>query len=284
MKLIEDIHHLYKLINSIKEKFEVINSNFFLMPSAINTYPDQNQMFWKMDANGLFLICEENDFYYLYYFLSMNPVLKGVDWFGNLHKPIIINHIFFESNKPKNLIEAEVYWMNVGFKNYRVNRRMTSFKLADESEKTRSKSKKENYYVDYAKTTDAGEILNLWRNNLDIYTSPLPTYNKIINIIEKRQMLGGYKKNNTLVAALQIGLIKNISYIDYLAVNQEYRRLGLAQALLDSYFSLPDKISRHFLWVNETNYPAIKLYKHNGFIFDGKISSQLILLQSSSVQ
>jgi len=277
MKSVENIHQLNKLIDQVKKKIEVVNSNFYLMPSAIDTYLVQDRLFWIMDKNGLFLICEENDFYYLYYFFSTKITPKSFDWLGNFNKPIIINNVYLESNKSKKIIDAEEFWLDAGFNYYRINRRMTAQPRSEKKAEIDKVKVENDYYVGYAKKTDAVEILSLWRKNLDIYASPLPDYNGIIKLIDKSQMLGGYKKNNKLVAALQIGLMKNVSYIDYVAVNPEYRRLGLAQWLLDFYFSLPDQVSRYFLWVNKKNHPAIKLYRENGYIFDGRMSSQLIL-------
>ena len=58
-------------------------------------------------------------------------------------------------------------------------------------------------------------------------------------------------------------------------VHPDFRRKGFAQLLLNFYFSNSDTIRKFYLWVNEINEPAIRLYKNNGYYFDGKINRQL---------
>jgi ribosomal protein S18 acetylase RimI-like enzyme len=280
MNLVENLEQLDILTSQAQEHQNLQSFNFFLMPESIKVYLDDGRMLWKLNASGLFLICEERDFYYLYYFLFSERSIQNFGWLTALGKPVIIDHIYTESNRSKRLIDSELFWRTVGFTDYRVNRRMTMNLSGMQSKQKIDQSLDSNVYsIDYAQPGDIPEILNLWRNNLDRFTTPLPDAVELGHCIDQNQLIGGYSKNNNLVGALQSRKMKNIVYIDFIAVEPTHRRMGLAQALINFFLNNLRNITRTFLWVNEENKSAIKLYGKNGFWFDGKINSQLIFMK-----
>ena len=76
-----------------------------------------------------------------------------------------------------------------------------------------------------------------------------------------------YKKNNKIIAFISYSIIYERAELNYIVVDEKYRRKGIAQKLLD--FALDDlknnMVENFSLEVNVNNKDAIKLYLKNGF-------------------
>lgn len=76
-----------------------------------------------------------------------------------------------------------------------------------------------------------------------------------------------YKKNNKIIGFISYSIIYERAELNYIVVDEKYRRKGIAQKLLD--FALDDlknnMVENFSLEVNVNNKDAIKLYLKNGF-------------------
>lgn len=76
-----------------------------------------------------------------------------------------------------------------------------------------------------------------------------------------------YKKNNKIIAFISYSIIYERAELNYIVVDEKYRRKGIAQKLLD--FALDDlknnMVENFSLEVNVNNKVAIKFYLKNGF-------------------
>ena len=76
-----------------------------------------------------------------------------------------------------------------------------------------------------------------------------------------------YKKNNKIIAFISYSIIYERAELNYIVVDEKYRRKGIAQKLLD--FALDDlknnMVENFSLEVNVNNKDAIKFYLKNGF-------------------
>jgi len=282
MILIKDISQLNKLIKKAKRISEVIVTNFFLMAGQINDYINQNQLFSNFESNGLHIICEEEDFYYLYFFIATDKYPQNIPWLRSIEKPVVIDFLYHEGNKPRSIVDAENIWLELGFARYGINRRMTLTLSESAIKELRIKTlennslQKKTYYIDFAKPANCKAIMMLWRNNMDKYSIPLPKWEEIEKSITNHQVICGYNSDNQIIAANKWKENKNVWYHGPLAVNQKYRRLGVAQAIFDFKFSLANPEIKNIHWVNELNHPIIKLSLNFGYQFDGLINEQLI--------
>ena len=79
-------------------------------------------------------------------------------------------------------------------------------------------------------------------------------------------------KNNTVLGYVGISAIIDEGYITNIAVFPEYRKTGVATALLEHLFSFAKQNNLSFisLEVRESNTPAITLYEKFGFLVEGK--------------
>lgn len=78
----------------------------------------------------------------------------------------------------------------------------------------------------------------------------------------------GYYIDNKLVGVLVYEDVFSRFEVDYIVVDSQYRRKGIATKLLESIINLnPENIT---LEVREDNIPAINLYKNLGFVVASK--------------
>lgn len=77
----------------------------------------------------------------------------------------------------------------------------------------------------------------------------------------------GYYLNDTLVGVIDFSLIYDRIELNYIFVEKEYRRMGIASRMMEFMISYNLSIS---LEVDETNENAIKLYEKYGFIKSAK--------------
>ena len=76
-----------------------------------------------------------------------------------------------------------------------------------------------------------------------------------------------YKKNNKIIGFISYSIIYERAELNYIVVDEEYRRKGIAQKLLDFVLAdLKNNMVENFsLEVNVNNKDAIKFYLKNGF-------------------
>ena len=76
-----------------------------------------------------------------------------------------------------------------------------------------------------------------------------------------------YKKNNKIIGFISYSIIYERAELNYIVVDEEYRRKGIAQKLLDFVLAdLKNNMVENFsLEVNVNNKAAISFYLKNGF-------------------
>ena len=76
-----------------------------------------------------------------------------------------------------------------------------------------------------------------------------------------------YKKNNKIIGFISYSIIYERAELNYIVVDEEYRRKGIAQKLLDFVLAdLKNNMVENFsLEVNVNNKNAISFYLKNGF-------------------
>ena len=72
-----------------------------------------------------------------------------------------------------------------------------------------------------------------------------------------------------IIGFVNLSTVLDEANINNVAVTEDFRRMGVAQKLLDEAFSALDEISFFHLEVREGNFAAISLYEKNGFLKDG---------------
>jgi len=277
MQIVLDIDHFGDLVKRGAGDRNHI-TNCYLVPAGIHRYTQNRKMYWEQLQNGIIFLCEERDIYYLYYYLNDTKIALPQTVGKDFIKPVIIDLVYQEPGAPQNLMEIEDQLILCGFQRYKRYQRMALDLTNKEKFSVKTVPEKRNPYdVRLPQHSDCDAIQLIWRNNLDIYSTPMPGREDLCELINAKQVICGYEKSGKLVAALHIGVRGNVGSIERIAVEEGYRRYGLAQELVKHAFSLKSKLKRYFLWVDENNVPAIQFYLKNGFFFDGKRNNQLIM-------
>jgi GNAT superfamily N-acetyltransferase len=278
MQAVNDLCHYSTLVKESKSHGKSVVTNCYLLPAEINKYIQQHRMFWKQFNQGIIFLCEELDFYYLYFYLTQETHEQAPLQFERENKPVVIDLVYLESNKPLSLSEVENQWLASGFSTYKLYRRMV-LDLSSEQPASIKKNilNSDLYELSHATPGDYNDVLTLWRSSLDVFSTALPDKDELIGTLDNKQVYAVYGKNKKIVAALQFKRNGKIGFVDHVVVDDKHRNQGLANVLLQAALSENKDISKCCLWVDENNHPARKFYLKNGFYFDGRISCQLLL-------
>ncbi|MCE5209114.1 MAG: GNAT family N-acetyltransferase [Chloroflexi bacterium] len=282
MERVNDLKHFSALVKETKAASGNLISNCYLLPAHIQRYTHQKKMFYASMETGICFLCDEGDFYNLYFYLAEQAEVG----FGKPDKPVIINLIHRDSSKPGVLCAIEDKWVGGGFTRYKSYKRMSLTAGFVDSEPFNPQIPDSmDYTKAFARCSHLDEITALWRSTLDIYSDALPSGDEMINYLEKKQILCVLDKGQHIAAALQFQPENKVCIIRHVAVDEKHRRRGLAKILMNFCFSECININRYILWVETNNLPAIKLYLYFGFQFDGVVSSQLLQkLQDNHIQ
>jgi GNAT superfamily N-acetyltransferase len=277
MQRVNDIKHFSVLVRESKPNGKVVATNCYLLPDEINKYIQQNHIFWEKVSDGIVFLCEEREFFYLFFYFYKQQNEQDDLKFEKPNKPVVINLPYFESSNPESLSGIEKQWIRSGFCDYKIYRHMmlrAENQLINEENILFDSSK---YKITFAKAEQYVEIENLWKQTLDPFSTALPNGNELLNLLEKKQIICVYDREEKVVAVLQPQLNGKVCMIKHLVVDENHRNNGLATALLLTFISNRKDINKYSLWVDEKNDPAKMLYLKVGFNFDGKIIRQLLL-------
>ncbi len=242
---------------STKQLISLIESSFVV----INT---SNQ-------NCVVLLSEEEHLTRLYFYVKNTKSLKHLD--SMLHdykkKPIIADIIGKEVSIEELSIELE----RSGF--YRHN------KLMRMSRKPQEFFGHPELNVIFAEKENAGEIIDFLYSQFDIFTSQLPSIEKVLEAIDKREITV-VKQNNIVVGLAYFEPIgERMKYLYQIAVKENFRGKGIADNLLRYHFKHFAKDMSFQLWVETKNVPATKLYQKYGFIADGLMDNIMVYKRNS---
>lgn len=275
MEIVNSIQHFSTLVKETKQHGKVVFSNCYLMAQEINKYTQNHNMFWEKLNNGLIFLCRERDFYYLYFYLfdiEESAVSKSLN---NLDKPVVIDFVFNEKQKQSQLFEVECLWQKSGFKLHDTYSRMF---LQGPVHVDKELNIPSGYYLRHTTSRDLLTIENLWRSSLDLFSTALPRREELAKILDEEPLLATYDMYESLVAVMHVITKGKVGIINHVVVSEENRKQGLAKILLHANFLHYDRIEKWYLWVSDKNHSAKIFYSKSGFVFDGIISHQFLLI------
>ena len=122
---------------------------------------------------------------------------------------------------------------------------------------------------------DSATILNLLREQFDIYTDQLPGEDEIRDVIPTGSILG-CRHSGQLVGFLWLETTGVTSMVRYWCADPRSGARGVGGALMREYFERTKASARHLLWVRENNARALACYRHYGYQTDG-LEDQLMV-------
>ena len=275
MEAVNDLKHFSALVKEAKKLSGNLVSNCYLLPADILQCTQENRMFWESNSSGVYFFYEEKEFYHLYFYLVDRAEIR----LTQQDKPLLIDLVHRDSSQPDAFQEIEKKWISKDFIQYKSFKRMSRDAVLNGTSSINQLNQRvldnTDYQTVFASRQHYDEITSLWKNTLDRFSNALPSGNKMLELLDNQQILCVLDKDQHISAALQFQSKNKVCTIEHVAVDEKHRRRGLAKMLLQFCFSEGNDTKRHILWVETSNFPAIKLYLDSGFQFDGIVSTQL---------
>lgn len=121
-----------------------------------------------------------------------------------------------------------------------------------------------------------GPVSNPDKNDLDVLRKELKSYNKSIIGEHKEKEIASFVKNNqrNVVGGIYGKLTAGWLYIDWLWIDDEWRRNGIGSKLLklmENYAISKDIKNSH---LETTSFQALDFYRKNGYEVFGKLNNK----------
>ena len=274
MELVKDIAQFDHLVREFSLEYQSIYSNIFLMPYEIEKFISDKNFYCHRISNVLLFLRETRDFYYLYFYLPLNEeIVPDLNFYlPHMSKTIITDLVYQEkiSNSPPETVQ--IILKENGFQ---FHKKYIQMFLSLKNNKEFLQYSIENGGFQFAKLNDYNSIQNLWDQNLNHYSTALPTHEELLRLVLEQKILAIYI--NEKICALMVLEIKGkTGYISHVVVDPEYRRKGYAYSLIIKTIKNNPSIAKYTLWVEETNIAAFGLYTRLGFLKSSKNSIQFI--------
>lgn len=225
--------------------------------SLINSY----EVITNTSTNTIIILLEEEQLIRLYFYAANIESLRYISELIPHHtnKPVIADIVGKNPNVEKLSNELEKHNFCKHNELIRMNRKPQEGMLVTVSN------------VVFATTDNANEIMDILYGEFDIYTSQLPTLQKLAEAISKREITIVTQQDMIVGLAYFVTLGERLKYLYQIVVRKNYRGRGIADDLLMYTFENSSKDTSFQLWVETQNKPAIRKYQKYGFTKDGLI-------------
>lgn len=210
-----------------------------------------NEKFFVIDKNIFILKYENGIFKFLYFTNNLEEIIKVDDYLKKIDKPISLEFV----TKEKDQILS---FKKFGFEFYKV------FSRYSVSRENRIPPKLKNIKLQLASKEDSLEIYNIAKDTFDPLSDFIPNIIEIENFIDSEELF--VIKNNYILGFV---IYKKMPYgYDFRlsCVTPKYR-----SSLIGYNFvaNLPLDGKKCTCWIDDSNYPAIRLNESIGFTRDG---------------
>lgn len=259
---------MYKELKAeLKNQPGKLINNIYFMPNEIKRLIDLGKIYYESREDGLYFYVDEGDYLHLYFLKNDEVKLQALE----NEKQLVLDFVFKE-NQQEFVLEQANEWLDIGFTRYKRYVRMKK-NLKEQFFETN----KSRFVVSFATIDDADSIIELWRESLDVLSTPLPCVAEMKDMIEAGNVYC-IKDNGDLVAAVYMNCAGKSVTLSHLSVSSKYRKQGIASILVNGALTnmINQGIENCILWVDEKNTPAYKMYEKYEFIPDGLISDQYL--------
>lgn len=271
MKKIESYDQCNLLIKNFRKAGGKIVTNFFFLPKELKDLIEQKEVRYQQNDGALIFSVEENDFSHIFYFVrdDLVPDVEKTD------KEMILDLVARQGKNSKELKSEKERWQTVGFRVYKSYIRM-KYGIDNPFFAGIDFGLKKGCDFSNARQGDIDAVLDLWKMNLDRYSTPLPYFEDMKRIIESGHVYV-VRQRGSVVGAVYMNTASKSCVLQHLAVAPECRRQGLGTALMNYALKgmAQEGIETCYLWVDIHNVPAYESYRKYGFEEDGLRSEQL---------
>lgn len=252
---INDYQKFKKLLSALREQYGSLSrTNIYYMGEALKKWVEDGLKYLLTDGGICFLkqVGNRNKLYY-----ALNKSVKSM----NIHHPGLITEFICRSAEQKS--ENDLFLRASGFRQKAVYHEM--IKKVAISEPTPD----DTHSLTFAENGDVAKLLNHWKMNLDIKEHPLPEPEALEKMIANKQVPVIKNKDMKIVAAMLTHIENKIGYIELVAVDKSFRGKGFGRKLMES-IDKTSCVNKWFLFVNESNTVAQRLYAKCGFSYSGR--------------
>ena len=265
LKEIKNLDELEILISEYSANDSLTNN--YILVDDLRQFIEKKEIFsWGKDSN-FFIFIQKQGFYRLYY------IVNNVNVQYDFSKINIVIEIVYrgEARIPLDHIK---YWEKSNFRSHLTR----DCYFLDAASIQTDHNQIEGVTIQPPKTEkDIFAAKRLIDENLDLYTGDRLSLHEIKKFIARGLFFCAYK-DNLMCGMLQADLKNNIYWLGHIVVHEDYRGMGLASLLIDTYLGEGLKLLvRGFqLWVIHDNIPAINLYKKKGFAYLNKSTHSML--------
>lgn len=248
-------------INTLKSRNINIVTNAFFTTQQLHSMIDSNEATVKISDDAVVILVEEERLVRLYFYAVTFNSLKQI---SNLlpsptSKAIIADVVGRNPQARKLAYELQKLYFYKQNEFIRMNRKPQENMPVTVSD------------VLFATADNVNEIVNILYDEFDVYTSHLPTEERILKSITNKEITIVLQQEKIVGLAYFEKLGERLKYLYLIVVDKNFRGKGIANRLLMYTFGHSSKNTNFQLWVETNNQLAISLYKKYNFIPNGLV-------------
>lgn len=273
MDEIKTLEEFSGLVKTFKKKCGKSVTNCYLMPKEIAEKAEAGKVGACCTEDFLYFLIDEQDYYRMYFYLPPDGKIE-------MEQPDKLVVLDFVEKQGRAVGQERLYrqFEGSGFQEHKTYQRMyLNIEENSEWEKMNREISSE-YAQGYGVESMSEDMLGLWREGLDIYSTPLPDEQKLKEDIEAQNIITVTDKEGHLCAVNCMNRYGESCLLQHLAVKREHQRKGIAQFLFCKSIEIMKNsgVRKIFLWVDVKNEAALNLYIKCGYQKEGTDSKQFI--------
>jgi len=252
---INDYQKFRELMSASRKQYGPLNrTNLYYMGDTLKNWVEGGLKYFITDG-GICFLKQEGNRNRLYY--ALNKRVKSI----KVQHPNLITEFICRSEDEKK--ENEAFMHESGFRRKAIYNEM--IKMAASSEPNPNGK----HRLTFAEHGDCANLLSHWKMNLDDKEHPLPEPEALKKMITDKQVPVIKNEDNKIIAAMMIHIENKIGYIELVAVDKSFRGKGFGRKLIENIDEITC-VNKWFLFVNESNTVAQRLYIKCGFTYSGR--------------
>lgn len=246
-------------------------ANCFLMGEELEKLSMEETTEMIAEDKGLFIIKNEKLFERLYFFTSKNETTNIlIDFLKKRknRKPIVFDLTGRHKSVSKMAEQFEISGMQsyAKYNRYFLKNRKTPRGFYQ------NLCKNDNVRFGYGTENDSKEILKIFKDNFDLYTSHVPfTIEEVRRHLDKKEICCAYYHGHVAAAFCFERLDEVNVHLNVVASDKEYDSLGLAMLLYEYVLDIFEENTNFICWIEEKNKASRSMHDAFGFEQDLKM-------------
>lgn len=263
---IEDISHYQRICNQYGLRGCV--SNDYIQQDAARLI-EQGLLYEVCGEKNAFLLVRKEGFWRVYYYLNDFNERLVVD------KEELVTEILYRGAQGEPG-EQVCFLENCGFKR-NLTRDLFFAKYSNISNPAVSS---DLVIADAISLQEVEWAATLFNMTFDKWSGDFIAPSSYQSLLDRKSVLIAKDSKGELLGAFESEVERGVNWLRHFAVTETARGRGVGKSLLDSVVEKGhvDDNSRYMLWVQQSNLPAVNMYKKKGFSYMGKSTLSMIKL------